>query len=164
VVALDRELGTGSGHNRRACAAYTACARASVSVIDEAGGFPVLNLKVFSYKELHLATRGFSEKIGHGGFGTVFQGKILDSTTHVAVKRLERPSDTHTQRERERERESEREREREREREFQEEVCTIGNILHLNLVRVGFCSENSDSWLMVRTIRYISFFFFLFSN
>ncbi len=39
--------------------------------VDEDGGFPVLNLKVFSYKELHLATRGFSEKIGHGGFGSL---------------------------------------------------------------------------------------------
>jgi hypothetical protein len=97
--------------------------------VDEDGGFPVLNLKVFSYKELHLATRGFSEKIGHGGFGTVFQGELLGSSTRVAVKRLERPGGG--------------------EREFRAEVCTIGNIQHLNLVRLrGFCSENSHRLLV----------------
>ncbi|XP_058008413.1 G-type lectin S-receptor-like serine/threonine-protein kinase SD2-2 isoform X2 [Hevea brasiliensis] len=41
----------------------------------EDGGFPMLNLKVFSYKELYAATRGFSDKLGHGGFGAVFQGR-----------------------------------------------------------------------------------------
>jgi serine/threonine protein kinase len=88
-----------------------------------------LNLKVFSYKELHLATRGFSEKIGHGGFGTVFQGELLGSSTRVAVKRLERPGGG--------------------EKEFRAEVCTIGNIQHLNLVRLrGFCSENSHRLLV----------------
>ncbi|KAJ6344121.1 hypothetical protein OIU76_005783 [Salix suchowensis] len=54
------------------------------------GVFPGLNLKVFTYKELFTATRGFSDKLGHGGFGAVFQGELLDSTL-VAVKRLERP-------------------------------------------------------------------------
>ncbi|KAI6702513.1 hypothetical protein NL676_011649 [Syzygium grande] len=51
--------------------------------------FQVLNLRVFAYKELHMATRGFSEKLGHGGFGGVFKG-ILPDSTPVAVKRLER--------------------------------------------------------------------------
>jgi hypothetical protein len=34
---------------------------------------------------LHLATWGFSEKIGHGGFGLVFQGELLGSSTRVVV-------------------------------------------------------------------------------
>jgi serine/threonine protein kinase len=86
--------------------------------------FPVLNLKVFPYKELHLATRGFSEKIGHGGFGTVFQAELLGSSTCVAVKRLERPGGG--------------------EREFRAVVCTIGNIQHLNLVRLKSFSLSSN--------------------
>lgn len=103
--------------------------RKSRKEVDEDGGFPILNLKVFSYKELHLATRAFSEKLGHGGFGTVFQGVLSDSSTIVAVKRLERPGGG--------------------EREFRAEVCTIGNIQHLNLVRLrGFCSENSHRLLV----------------
>ncbi|XP_057454657.1 G-type lectin S-receptor-like serine/threonine-protein kinase SD2-2 [Lotus japonicus] len=89
---------------------------------------PMLNLKVFSYKELQLATRGFSEKVGHGGFGTVFQGELSDSSL-VAVKRLERPGGG--------------------EKEFRAEVSTIGNIQHVNLVRLrGFCSENSHRLLV----------------
>ncbi|KAK7389933.1 hypothetical protein VNO78_25230 [Psophocarpus tetragonolobus] len=96
----------------------------------EEDGFllPVLNLKVFSYKELQLATRGFSDKVGHGGFGTVFQGELFDASI-VAVKRLERPGGG--------------------EKEFRAEVSTIGNIQHVNLVRLrGFCSENSHRLLV----------------
>ncbi|XP_042478979.1 G-type lectin S-receptor-like serine/threonine-protein kinase SD2-2 [Macadamia integrifolia] len=88
----------------------------------------VTNLKVFSYKELSAATRGFSEKLGHGGFGTVFRGELPDSLP-IAVKRLERPGGG--------------------EKEFRAEVCTIGNIQHVNLVRLrGFCSENSHRLLV----------------
>lgn len=91
-------------------------------------GFHVTNLRVFSYKELHAATRGFSVKLGHGGFGAVFQGALSDSAA-VAVKRLERPGGG--------------------EKEFRAEVCTIGNIQHVNLVRLrGFCSENSHRLLV----------------
>ncbi|KAG7619117.1 Protein kinase-like domain superfamily [Arabidopsis suecica] len=86
-------------------------------------GFAVLNLKVFSFKELQSATNGFSDKVGHGGFGAVFKGTLPGSSTFVAVKRLERPGSG--------------------ESEFRAEVCTIGNIQHVNLVRLrGFCSEN----------------------
>ncbi|XP_030541016.1 G-type lectin S-receptor-like serine/threonine-protein kinase SD2-2 [Rhodamnia argentea] len=90
--------------------------------------FQLLNLRVFSYKELHMATRGFSEKLGHGGFGGVFKG-ILPDSTPVAVKRLERQGGG--------------------EKEFRAEVRTIGNIQHVNLVRLrGFCSENSHRLLV----------------
>ncbi|ESQ37688.1 hypothetical protein EUTSA_v10028429mg [Eutrema salsugineum] len=90
---------------------------------EDEDGFAVLNLKVFSFKELQKATDGFSEKLGHGGFGAVFKGTLPESSTSVAVKRLERPGSG--------------------EGEFRAEVCTIGNIQHVNLVRLrGFCSEN----------------------
>ncbi|KAL7592486.1 G-type lectin S-receptor-like serine/threonine-protein kinase SD2-2 [Lactuca sativa] len=95
--------------------------------LEEESVFPVTNLKVFTYKELHAATNGFSEQLGHGGFGAVFSGKV-DSTL-VAVKRLERPGGG--------------------EKEFRAEVCTIGNIQHVNLVRlIGFCSEESHRLLV----------------
>ncbi|XP_017969600.1 PREDICTED: G-type lectin S-receptor-like serine/threonine-protein kinase SD2-2 [Theobroma cacao] len=95
---------------------------------DDDGVFPGLNMKVFTYKELNSVTRGFSEKLGHGGFGAVFRGELSDSTP-VAVKRLERPGSG--------------------EKEFRAEVCTIGNIQHVNLVRLrGFCSENSRRLLV----------------
>ncbi|KAK6162296.1 hypothetical protein DH2020_002137 [Rehmannia glutinosa] len=95
---------------------------------EEDGVFQVTNLRMFSYKELHSATKGFSVKLGHGGFGAVFQGVLTDSSS-VAVKRLERPGGG--------------------EKEFRAEVCTIGNIQHVNLVRLrGFCSENSHRLLV----------------
>lgn len=97
---------------------------------DSAGeAFPVLlNLRVFTYKELQTATHGFSEKLGHGGFGVVFRGQLPDSTL-VAVKRLERHGGA--------------------EKEFRAEVRTIGNIQHLNLMRLrGFCSDGSHRLLV----------------
>ncbi|KAK1420205.1 hypothetical protein QVD17_21607 [Tagetes erecta] len=95
--------------------------------LEEESVFPVTNLKVFTYKELHAATNGFSDQLGHGGFGAVFSGTV-DSTL-VAVKRLERPGGG--------------------EKEFRAEVCTIGNIQHVNLVRLrGFCSEESHRLLV----------------
>ncbi|KAG2308202.1 hypothetical protein Bca52824_027950 [Brassica carinata] len=47
------------------------------------------NLKSFTFRELHVATDGFSSKhiLGAGGFGNVYRGKLGDGTM-VAVKRL----------------------------------------------------------------------------
>ncbi|XP_047342397.1 G-type lectin S-receptor-like serine/threonine-protein kinase SD2-2 [Impatiens glandulifera] len=90
---------------------------------------PMINLKVFSYDELNSATGGFSEKLGHGGFGAVFKGELPGSDIEIAVKRLERIGGG--------------------EREFRAEVCTVGNIQHVNLVRlIGFCSEKSHRLLV----------------
>ncbi len=56
--------------------------------------------------------------------GTVFQAELLGSSTCVAVKCLERPG--------------------REEREFRAVVCTIGNIQHLNLVRLKSFSLSSN--------------------
>ncbi|BAT13150.1 G-type lectin S-receptor-like serine/threonine-protein kinase At2g19130 [Oryza sativa Japonica Group] len=42
----------------------------------------------FRYTDLSHATKIFSEKLGSGGFGSVFKGVLSDSTT-IAVKRLD---------------------------------------------------------------------------
>jgi hypothetical protein len=46
---------------------------------------------VFTYKELELATDGFSQSnvIGTGGFGLVFRGTLNDGTV-AAIKKLHR--------------------------------------------------------------------------
>ncbi|KAI6697433.1 hypothetical protein NL676_017552 [Syzygium grande] len=79
------------------------------------------SLIAFAYRDLQVATKNFSEKLGGGGFGSVFKGTLPDSS-HIAVKKLESISQG--------------------EKQFRTEVSTIGTIQHVNLVRLrGFCSE-----------------------
>ncbi|XP_031286835.1 G-type lectin S-receptor-like serine/threonine-protein kinase At2g19130 [Pistacia vera] len=86
------------------------------------------SLVAFSYKELQKATKNFSERLGGGGFGSVFKGLLPDSSV-IAVKRLESISQG--------------------EKQFRTEVTTMGNINHVNLVRLlGFCSEGTKRLLV----------------
>uniref|UniRef100_J3KVU6 non-specific serine/threonine protein kinase n=2 Tax=Oryza brachyantha TaxID=4533 RepID=J3KVU6_ORYBR len=83
--------------------------------------------KRFTFQQLQEATDRFRDKLGEGGFGSVFVGRIGDE--RIAVKRLDRSGQGM--------------------REFLAEVQTIGNIHHINLVRlIGFCAEKSQ-WLLV---------------
>ena len=89
-------------------------------------------LRSFSYTELEEATRGFSEEVGKGAFGTVYKG-VLPSQPRIliAVKKLE---------------ESLLE---EAERDFANEVITIGHTHHRNLVQLlGFCKEGTHRLLV----------------
>ncbi|XP_057977654.1 G-type lectin S-receptor-like serine/threonine-protein kinase At2g19130 [Malania oleifera] len=82
----------------------------------------------FQYRDLQNATKKFSEKLGGGGFGSVFKGILPDSTV-IAVKKLESISQG--------------------EKQFRSEVSTIGTTQHVNLVRLrGFCSEGSKRLLV----------------
>lgn len=75
----------------------------------------------FSYKELDRATLSFSNKLGGGGFGSVYEG-VLPDGSRVAVKKLESLGQGF--------------------KEFRAEVATIGSIHHLHLVQLrGFCAE-----------------------
>ncbi|XP_072983440.1 G-type lectin S-receptor-like serine/threonine-protein kinase SD2-5 [Typha latifolia] len=74
----------------------------------------------FTFQELEEATKNFSKELGKGGFGSVFEGRI--GNERVAVKRLDGINQG--------------------EKQFLAEVQTIGNIHHINLVRlIGFCAE-----------------------
>jgi hypothetical protein len=81
----------------------------------------------FSFQNLRECTEGFVTKLGEGGFGSVFEGKLGED--RVVVKRLEGA--------------------RQGKKEIFAEVETIGSIEHINLVRlVGFCVEKSlDRWI-----------------
>ncbi|KAH9744384.1 G-type lectin S-receptor-like serine/threonine-protein kinase [Citrus sinensis] len=82
------------------------------------------SLVAFACKDLQTATKNFSEKLEGGGFGSVFKG-VLPNSSLIAVKKLESWSQG--------------------EKQFRTEVSTIGNIQHVNLVRLlGFCSELVD--------------------
>ncbi|XP_076898221.1 G-type lectin S-receptor-like serine/threonine-protein kinase At2g19130 [Bidens hawaiensis] len=85
-------------------------------------------LVAFSYKDLQKATKNFSDKLGGGGFGSVFKGVLRDSSI-VAVKKLQSVSQG--------------------EKQFRSEVSTIGAIQHVNLVRLrGFCGEGNHKLLV----------------
>ncbi|PIN19635.1 Serine/threonine protein kinase [Handroanthus impetiginosus] len=86
------------------------------------------SLVAFGYKDLQNATKNFSDKLGGGGFGSVFRGTLPDSTD-IAVKKLESINQG--------------------EKQFRTEVSTIGTIQHVNLVRLrGFCSEGNKKLLV----------------
>jgi serine/threonine protein kinase len=83
--------------------------------------------KRFTFEQLEEATDQFREKLGEGGFGSVFKGRFGEEA--IAVKRLDRAGQG--------------------KREFLAEVQTIGSIHHINLVRViGFCAEKSHRLLV----------------
>ncbi|KAH0656462.1 hypothetical protein KY285_031344 [Solanum tuberosum] len=89
--------------------------------LDQIPGMPTR----FSYEELTVMTENFSEKLGEGGFGSVFEGTMSDGTK-IAVKRLQGFGNV--------------------KKSFLAEVATIGSIQHVNLVQlVGFCAEKSQT-------------------
>ncbi|KAK6918976.1 Protein kinase domain [Dillenia turbinata] len=97
--------------------------RSVVTAIADKGSFVV-----FGYRDLQIVTKNFSEKLGRGGFGSVFKGTLSDSTV-IAVKKLESIGQG--------------------EKQFRAEVSTIGMIQHVNLVRLrGFCSEGTKKLLV----------------
>ncbi|KAM3399520.1 hypothetical protein ACQJBY_004738 [Aegilops geniculata] len=77
----------------------------------------------YSYTDIFAVTSHFRDKLGQGGYGSVYKGVLLPGGVHVAVKMLEGNSNCNGE-------------------DFISEVSTIGRIHHINVVRlVGFCSE-----------------------
>ncbi|CAL4977413.1 unnamed protein product [Urochloa decumbens] len=75
----------------------------------------------YAYTDITAITGHFREKLGQGGYGSVYKG-VLPGEAFVAVKMLENSFCNGD--------------------EFISELSTIGNIHHVNVVRlVGFCSE-----------------------
>ncbi|XP_022875014.1 rust resistance kinase Lr10-like [Olea europaea var. sylvestris] len=75
----------------------------------------------YSYRDLKNMTKNFEDKLGEGGYGTVFKGQ-LRSGPFVAIKLMGKTKASG--------------------QEFISEVATIGRIHHVNVVRlIGFCVE-----------------------
>ncbi|KAG6670697.1 hypothetical protein I3843_Q044900 [Carya illinoinensis] len=82
----------------------------------------------YSYSEIRKMTKNFKDKLGEGGYGTVFKG-TLRSGRLGAIKMLGK-SKANGQ-------------------EFISEVATIGRIHHINVVQlIGFCVEGSKRALI----------------
>ncbi|KAG1371057.1 Serine/threonine-protein kinase [Cocos nucifera] len=98
-------------------------------------GFPLQDKKkgaqVFTYKELELATDGFSERnaIGNGGFGVVYRGTLSDGTV-AAIKLLHREG-------------------KQGEREFRMEVDLLSGLNSIYLVGLlGYCADQHHRLLV----------------
>ncbi|WCJ25082.1 G-type lectin S-receptor-like serine/threonine-protein kinase At5g24080 [Euphorbia peplus] len=92
--------------------------------MDQVPGFPMR----FSYVELKALTNNFSQMLGQGGFGSVFEG-TLDDGTKIAVKHLNCIGAM--------------------KKSFLAEVESIGSIHHVNLTRLlGFCIDKSNMLLV----------------
>ncbi|XP_045786994.1 cysteine-rich receptor-like protein kinase 10 [Trifolium pratense] len=99
----------------------------------------------FNFDTIGVATNNFSEanKLGHGGFGVVYQGK-LSSGQVIAVKRLSRDSG-------------------QGDIEFKNEVLLLAKLQHRNLVRLlGFCLERKERLLVYEFVHNKSLDYFIF--
>ncbi|KAI8571403.1 hypothetical protein RHMOL_Rhmol01G0117400 [Rhododendron molle] len=82
----------------------------------------------YSYSDIKKMTNGFRDKLGEGGYGSVYKGK-LRSGYFVAIKMLSKPKADG--------------------KEFINEVATIGRIHHVNVVQlIGYCAEQSKRALV----------------
>uniref|UniRef100_A0ACD5VP80 Uncharacterized protein n=1 Tax=Avena sativa TaxID=4498 RepID=A0ACD5VP80_AVESA len=85
----------------------------------------------YAYTDIVAITSHFRDKLGQGGYGSVYKGVLLPGGAHVAVKMLEGNSSCNGE-------------------DFISEVSTIGRIHHINVVRlVGFCSEEMGRALYI---------------
>ncbi|KAG5244719.1 G-type lectin S-receptor serine/threonine-protein kinase [Salix suchowensis] len=102
-----------------------------------------MELPLFSYESVSVATGQFSDKLGEGGFGPVYKGK-LPTGLEVAVKRLSERSGQGLE-------------------EFRNETILIAKLQHRNLVRLlGSCIERDEKMLIYEYMPNKSLDFFLF--
>ncbi|KAK4589483.1 hypothetical protein RGQ29_020168 [Quercus rubra] len=85
----------------------------------------------FTYRQIKVATNNFSaaNKIGEGGFGSVYKGILLDGTV-IAVKQLSPKS-------------------KQGSREFVNEIGMVSGLQHPNLVRLYGCCIEGKTLLLI---------------
>nr|SSC84624.1 At421380-like [Capsella grandiflora] len=90
-----------------------------------------LELPLMKFEEVAMATNNFSNnnKLGQGGFGIVYKGRLLDGQ-EIAVKRLSETSSQGID-------------------EFKNEVKLIARLQHINLVRLLACSVDVDEKMLI---------------
>ncbi|KAL3519545.1 hypothetical protein ACH5RR_017694 [Cinchona calisaya] len=101
----------------------------------------------YSLAAIQTATNNFSvdNKIGQGGFGPVYKGK-LPNGQDIAVKRLSRRSGQGAE-------------------EFKNEIAVVAKLQHRNLVRLqGFCLEGGEKLLIYEFVPNKSLDYFLFDQ
>ncbi|KAF3959335.1 hypothetical protein CMV_015842 [Castanea mollissima] len=104
-------------------------------------------LPLFDFVKLASATNDFHEsnKLGQGGFGPVYRGKLSDAQV-IAIKRLSKTSEQGLE-------------------EFMNEVLVISKLQHRNLVRIlGCCVEREERMLIYEYMPNKSLDAFLFDS
>ncbi|XP_042520779.1 cysteine-rich receptor-like protein kinase 10 [Macadamia integrifolia] len=99
----------------------------------------------FEFSMVLAATNNFAEenKIGEGGFGSVYEGNLPDGQK-IAIKRLSKHSGQGAE-------------------EFKNEVVLVAKLQHRNLVRLlGFCLEDEEKILIYEFVPNKSLDYFLF--
>ncbi|KAK4491956.1 hypothetical protein RD792_002740, partial [Penstemon davidsonii] len=99
----------------------------------------------YEFEKIRAATNDFSEanKLGQGGFGAVYKGKLLNDQ-EIAVKRLARDSG-------------------QGDLEFKNEVMLLAKLQHRNLVRLlGFSIEGTEKLLVYEFVQNASLDHFIF--
>ncbi|KAG6651687.1 hypothetical protein CIPAW_06G130000 [Carya illinoinensis] len=112
---------------------------------DKKRGKKDVELPLFSYGSVLAATDSFStaNKLGEGGFGPVYKGKLLKGQ-EIAVKRLSRRSGQGLE-------------------EFRNETTLIAKLQHRNLVKLlGCCIEGDEKILIYEYMPNKSLDFYLF--
>ncbi|XP_050288781.1 cysteine-rich receptor-like protein kinase 29 isoform X3 [Quercus robur] len=102
--------------------------RKNVQTVDEISKTESLQ---FNFSTIRVATDNFSDanKLGKGGFGFVYQGRLSDGQ-EIAVKRLSRNSG-------------------QGDLEFKNEILIVAKLQHRNLVKLrGFCFEGIERLLI----------------
>ncbi|KAL4358099.1 hypothetical protein AHAS_Ahas09G0252800 [Arachis hypogaea] len=98
---------------------------AALLLLSQHGSLPT---RQYKYSEIQKFTDDFKVKLGQGGYGTVYKGKLQDDSL-VAVKVLSEVKGTAE--------------------EFINEVASISRTSHVNIVsRVGFCFQGSKRALI----------------
>ncbi|KAF3533454.1 hypothetical protein DY000_02037648 [Brassica cretica] len=98
-----------------------------------------LELPLMDFEAVAIATDNFSNanKLGQGGFGIVYKGRLLDGQ-EIAVKRLSKMSVQGTD-------------------EFKNEVKLIARLQHINLVRLlGCCVDEGEKMLIYEYLENLS--------
>nr|AFP33768.1 SRK [Arabidopsis kamchatica subsp. kamchatica] len=104
-------------------------------------------LPLMEFKAVLIATDNFSDsnKLGQGGFGIVYKGRLLDGQ-EIAVKRLSETSTQGTS-------------------EFKNEMRLIARLQHINLVRLlGCCVDVDEKMLIYEYLENLSLDFYLFDK
>lgn len=105
------------------------------------------DVPLFDLSTVASATNNFSflNKLGQGGFGSVYKG-VMDNGTEIAIKRLSKHSGQGVE-------------------EFKNEVQLIAKLQHRNLVRIlSCCVEEDEKMLIYEYLPNKSLDAFLFDN